>query len=216
MSGMALLSINRGAARALRHDGREVLSGICKTAVTGPVLVTALGVEGDVQVDRENHGGPDKAVYAYTIENYRFFQEMLGVEPFVRGHFGENFTVSGMPDEAVHLGDVFEVGSVVVQVTQPRVPCFKLGMRMGDPHFVKTFLRSGRVGFYLRVLREGKLQGNEPIRRLVADPHRLSIRECMLAQIKGPTQRSMIERVLAVPALSAAWREELERRLQSH
>jgi len=206
-----VISISISGLRQLEHQGRKAQTGICKEPVAGPVYVSMEGIEGDAQADRENHGGADKAVYAYAVENYRFWEQALGrALPF--GQFGENLAVTGLTDDVVHIGDIFRVGAVAVQVTQPRVPCFKLGMRMGDAGFVGRFHHSGRVGFYLRVLQEGALNPGEPIQRLDADPGRLSIQDAMLALNKNPRQQEIIARALAIPALSQAWRDSLEKK----
>jgi MOSC domain-containing protein YiiM len=206
---MELLAISIGRVRELDYGRRRIATGIYKEPVAGPARVTTLGIEGDVQVDRENHGGPDKAIYAYTIENCRFWEQELGCGSLPFGEFGENLTVSGMPDEAVHIGDVFRIGTVLVQVTQPRVPCFKLGIKMGNPSFVARFRRSGRVGFYLRVLEEGELKAGVAISRIAEDLEKLDIRSAMLAIDKGPRQQEIIARALKIAALSDAWRNDL-------
>ena len=208
---MHILAISLSGVRRLEFGGRQTLTGICKENVAGPVSVTQQGIEGDRQVDRKNHGGEDKAVYAYAVENYRFWEQDLG-KALAYGQFGENLAVSGMTDELVHVGDIFQMGQVEVQVTQPRVPCFKLGMRMEDNEFVGRFHVSGRVGFYLRVLVEGKLSPGDPIQRVHADASQLNIRDAMLALNKNPRQQEIIQRALAIPALSAAWRESLTKK----
>lgn len=208
---MELLAISLSGLKKVPYKDRWIETGIYKEPVSGSVWLTVTGLEGDGQADRENHGGEDKAVYAYTLENHRFWGQDLGrAMPF--GQFGENFTVSGMPDEAVHIGDIFRIGDVIVQVTQPRVPCFKLGIKMEDPGFVARFHTSGRVGFYLRVLQEGEVAAGEPIALVAADPDRLSIQEAMLALTKGPRQQEIIARALDIPALSGAWRHDLQKR----
>jgi MOSC domain-containing protein YiiM len=208
---MELLTISVARVRTIPHRGAEVRTGIYKEPVPGVHRVGFTGLETDLQVDLENHGGPDKAIYVYTEENYRFWQGELG-RTWPHGQFGENFTVSGMPDETVHIGDVFRIGGITAQVTQPRVPCFKLGVKMGDPRFVKRFHQSGRVGFYLRILATGSVTAGENIELLEADPNELNIHDAMLAMIPGEYQQESIARVLAVPALSAAWRKSLEKR----
>jgi MOSC domain-containing protein YiiM len=208
---MELLAISVGSPQRVAHRGREVETGIYKQPVAGVHQVTATGLATDVQVDLENHGGPDKAIYAYTIENYQFWSRELQTE-LGPGRFGENFTVSAMPDEAVHIGDVFRCGELLLQVTQPRVPCFKLGIRMGDAHFVGRFHRSGRVGFYLRVLETGSVEAGRDIEAVRRDPAALDIRDAMLALTDGPRQQEIIARALAIEALSAAWRESLTKR----
>ena len=208
---MELLAISLSAPRTLEFGGRRAETGICKQPVAGPVRATAEGIEGDAQVDRKNHGGADKAVYAYAVENYRFWEAELG-RALPYGQFGENLAVSGMTDDAVHIGDIFRIGPVECQVTQPRVPCFKLGLRMEDAGFVRRFHQSGRVGFYLRVLKEGELAPGAAIERLRQDPAQLNIRDAMLALIKNPRQQEIIRRALDIPALSQAWREDLRKR----
>lgn len=213
---MELLTISLAAARQVEYRGRPVSTGIFKEPVAGPVRAGVLGLESDVQVDRENHGGPDKAIYAYSVENYRFWERELNRDaPFPHGQFGENFTVTELPDEAVHIGDVFQIGALLVQVTQPRVPCFKLGIKMGDPRFVGTFRHSGRVGFYLRVLEGGEVEAGDGIALVEADPAQLNIQDAMLAINQGPRQQEFIARALEVEALSVAWRDDLTRRQQS-
>lgn len=210
---MKILAISLSGLKQLEYQGRLVETGICKQPVSGPVRLTSLGLEGDVQVDRKNHGGEDKAVYAYTAENYRHWEQALGRE-LAFGFLGENLAVAGMPDESVHIGDIFGIGEVVVQVTQPRVPCFKLGMRMEDLSFVERFHFSGRVGFYLRVLQEGKVDVGDVIELRQTDPAELSIRDAMLALNKNPRQQEVIRRALEIPALSQAWRADLAKKLK--
>lgn len=209
---MKLLAISLAQAKQVEYNGRSVSTGIFKEPVVGPVKANPFGLEGDVQVDLENHGGKDKAIYVYTAENYRFWEKELDNPPFPYGQFGENFTVSGMPDEAVHIGDIFQVGKIVVQVTQPRVPCFKLGIKMGTPSFVDTFLKSGRTGFYFRVLEEGEVCSGDPIVRVQEGTERLTIADAMLAIIKGPRQQEIIAKALRIEALSQSWRKSLEKR----
>lgn len=210
---MQLLAISLGEPRQVEHKQRWISTGIYKEPVAGPVRATRLGLEGDVQIDLENHGGMDKAIYVYSVDNYRFWEEQLGLANLPFGQFGENFSVSGLLDEAVHIGDRFRIGEIVGQVTQPRVPCFKLGIKLGDPGFVATFAHSGRVGFYLRVLEPGEVQAGDAIVCMEQDPERLNIRDAMLARFPGPHQRAIIEKALRIQALSAAWREDLQKRL---
>jgi MOSC domain-containing protein YiiM len=210
---MELLAVSLAKARQVEHNRGLVSTGIFKQPVARRAQVGVLGLAGDVQVDRENHGGPDKALYAYSVENYRHWEQELGrAAPFPHGQFGENLTVDDLPDEAVHIGDVFRIGGILAQVTQPRVPCFKLGIKMGDPKFVAVFRHSGRVGFYLRVLEGGEIGAGDPIFRVGEDAARINIRDAMLAVNKGPRQREFIDKVLGVPALSFAWREDLTQR----
>jgi MOSC domain-containing protein YiiM len=208
---MKLLTISVGSLEWITHGERQVPTGIYKRPVDGVQQVTVNGLIADEQVDLENHGGPDKAIYVYTQENYDYWQAELGRE-LGPGQFGENFTVAGMPDEAVHIGDQFRCGELLLQVTQPRVPCFKLGIRMGDKDFVGRFHHSGRVGFYLRVLETGSVEAGTPIEPVSRDPAALNIREAMLALTKGPRQQEIIAQALAIDALSEAWRQSLAKR----
>lgn len=210
---MNIVAISIGSERQIEHAGRRVGTGIYKMPVARPVRVGVAGIEGDIQVDRENHGGPDKAVYAYSADNYGYWQKDLGIEVLPYGYFGENLTLAGGGDDEVHIGDEFRVGPVLFQVTQPRVPCFKLGVKVGDNTFPKRFLVSGRVGFYLRVLEEGELRVGDRLVRTAVAPGGVSVREAMLAQIKGPRQQEVILRLLRLDALSESWRESLREKL---
>lgn len=211
---MELLAVSIGLPRYVEHRGRSELTGIYKSPVAGPVAVTPLGLEGDGQADLKNHGGVDKALYAYTLENYRYWEQELGLPELPYGQFGENLTVTEMPDQAVHIGDVFRIGEVLAQVTQPRVPCHKLGLRFGLPQFPGRFLPSGRCGFYFRVLETGSLRAGDAITRVSEDPARLNLADAMLAIQDGPRQQEIIRRALSVEALSAAWREDLTQRMR--
>ncbi len=210
---MQLQALSLGEPRQVHHNGRLVSTGIYKQPVGGKVKVSYSGLVGDTQADLEVHGGRDKAVYVYTIENYAFWRKELGRDDLSYGQFGENFTVSGMPDEKVHVGDIYRIGELLTQVTQPRVPCYKLGIKMESTKFPDIFLRSGRVGFYLRVLREGEVAAGDHIELIEPDARCLTIRDCMLALVKGPRRYEIIERALKVDALSESWRRSLVKRL---
>jgi len=207
------MAISLGKPRQVEYKQRMVSTGIYKEPVSGLVHATRMGLDGDIHVDLENHGGEDKAIYAYSVDNYRFWENQLGVSGFPYGQFGENFSVSGLSDDEVHIGDVYRIGATFCQVTQPRVPCFKLGIKMGNPGFVAIFARSGRVGFYLRVLEEGDVRIGDPINCVDRDSQGLNLREAMQARFPGPQQRSIIETALRIPALSSAWRDDLLHRL---
>lgn len=211
---MKVHGLATGTPETISHLGKEVSTGIFKQSVHGPLILRAKGVEGDVQVDLDNHGGEDKAVYLYSLENLHYFAQQRGDPPYPPGHFGENLTIAGLDDNEVHLGDQFEIGTALIEVTQPRVPCFKLGLRMKDPHFVREFLLSGRTGFYARILREGKVALGDEVRCIHKDPKAVSIQRAMTALIKGPHQSAAIEAVLSVKALSNAWRHDLQKRLK--
>jgi MOSC domain-containing protein YiiM len=177
--GMAiptLLSVNVGQIRLVPYRGKQVRTGIYKEPLAGPVMVHALNLEGDHQADLSFHGGLDKAVYLYPVEHYEAWQNELG-RSFDYGHFGENLTISGLTEEKVRIGDRLCIGGAMLEVTEPRVPCFKLGIKMSDQRFLRRFLDSGRSGFYCRVIEEGlveagqqiELIGGEGLRPTIAD-----------------------------------------------
>jgi MOSC domain-containing protein YiiM len=152
---MNLVSVNVSMPKTVEHLGRKVSTGIYKEPVTGRVMVRRLNVDGDGQADLTVHGGVYKAVYAYDLENIRYWRQVLDRDDIGYGHFGENLTVEGMPDDRIHIGDVFRVGGALLEVTQPRVPCFKLEMKMDLPGFSRQFLTSGRLGFVFGFWRKG-------------------------------------------------------------
>jgi MOSC domain-containing protein YiiM len=152
-----VLSVNVALGRTVLWKGGSVRTGIYKVPAARRVRVRALGLEGDEQADLQVHGGPLKAVYAYPSEHYAFWQREIPGAPLSWGAFGENLTVSGLSESRVHVGDAFRIGSAVLAVTKPRFPCYKLGIKFGREDMIDRFLRSGRTGFYLRVLEEGEL-----------------------------------------------------------
>ncbi len=170
----SLLSIQVAKPLAIRHMGEEVRTGIFKLPVVQPVMVRYLNIDGDEQGDLTVHGGIDKAVYCYPSEHYPAWQDELGRElPY--GTFGENLTVTGLIESELHIDDVLEIGEAVLQVSQPRFPCYKLGIKIGDQRFVKRFQESGRSGFYCRVLQEGMIEPGQPIRLTQRDEARATI-----------------------------------------
>ncbi len=212
---MRVLSVNISQLIRVPYKGEEFETGIFKKPVESTAIsVTVDGLSGDAQADRKHHGGKDKAVYVYSLENQLYWAGVRGENAYPPGHFGENLSVSGMTDDVVHIGDIYAVGSTLMQVTQPRVPCYKLGIVFGDPAFVGEFLISGRTGFYLRVLEAGSVRRGDDIRQVSSDPLTVTIRDAMHALIKGPQQQEWIRRVLAVEGLSEAWRQDLSNRLK--
>jgi MOSC domain-containing protein YiiM len=203
---MHLVSLNAGRPREILHDGEVVRTGIFKEPVAGRVWVRSLNLDGDGQADLTVHGGVYQAVYAYPLEHYAFWAAELGRDDFDYGQFGENFTVAGMLEDTVCVGDRFRIGGAVCEVTQPRVPCFKLGIRMGSPAFPKQFLRSGRVGFYLRVLEEGEVSAGDAIEQLHADPEAMPVREVSRVANLDRDDREGARRALRLGALSPGWR----------
>ena len=207
---MKLHSVNVSQPKSVAYDGKMVQTGIFKEPVKERIWLRKLGLGGDGHGDLTVHGGIDKAAYAYPIEHYKHWMRELGRGELPFGQFGENFTVEGMLEDQVHIGDVFQIAGAQVQVTQPRVPCFKLGLKMGLATFPKHFLASERSGFYLRVLVEGKVGTGDPIERIKIDPARLSIKEVHHLYYFDNFNRQGVKRVLGVPTLSDSWRESFE------
>jgi MOSC domain-containing protein YiiM len=207
---MQVVSVNVSKPKDVVHDGAVVSTGIFKEPVKGRLWVRKLGIEGDGQADLTAHGGPDQAVYAYPVEHYAYWEEQLGRDPLPFGQFGENLSITGIDEASARVGDTLKIGTAVLQVTQPRLPCYKLGIRMGaGKTFPKRFQKSGRVGFYLRVMREGKLAAGDRIER-VDVPDSVTIAEFLKVYGSKRPSRRAISRVLAAPGLSHAWRTYLE------
>ena len=210
---MKLLSVNVSVVKETTHKDKTVTTRIFKEAVEGRIDLGHLNLVGDQQADLKGHGGPNRAVYVYSIENYKHWQQELGRKDFQPGQFGENFTVDGMLEDQIHVGDVFQVGSARVQVTQPRVPCYKLGIKMENPRFVKVFLRSCRVGFYLRVLQEGEVGVGDGLQLVESEPEKMTVRDICHLYYFDPKNLEDCKRAIRIEALSPGWREGFEERL---
>jgi MOSC domain-containing protein YiiM len=210
---MKLLSVNVSRPREVVRGGKTVTTGIFKEPVKGRVMLGALNLDGDGQADLVGHGGIFKAAYAYSIENYDYWKRELGREDLTFGQFGENFTVEVMTEDKVHIGDVFRVGGALVEVTQPRVPCYKLGLKMGLRGFEKRFLASCRVGFYLRVLEEGEVGAGDGLDRVRTDPERITVREMCHLLYFDPENLEGAKNALRIRALSPGWQQSFEERL---
>ena len=174
---MTLKSVNVSMPKEVPHDGKTVRTGIFKETLEGRVMLRRLNLEGDGQADLWGHGGAFRAVYAYSHENYDHWARELGRNDFAVGQFGENFTVEGMLDDEVCVGDVYRIGGAVVEVSQPRIPCYKLALKMGIEGFQNRFLESGRVGFYFRVLEEGEVGAGDEVVLVKRDSRGMTVRE---------------------------------------
>ncbi|HXM75453.1 MAG TPA: MOSC domain-containing protein [Thermoanaerobaculia bacterium] len=210
-----LLSVNLAVPGMLRSPGgRLVPSGIFKVPADGPVALSRESLEGDVQVDRRYHGGPEQAVYAYASEHAAHWsRELETADPLPPGFFGENFTTENLLEDGVAIGDVYRVGAALVAVTRPRSPCFKLGLRVGSPRFLRTFLGSGRLGFYLRVLEEGDVQAGDLIERIGRDSRLVFVSELVRLLYSRPVDPAAVQRALRSEALAPALRSRLAERL---
>ena len=210
---MKLLSINVGLPREIEWRGRSVRTSIFKAPVPGRVRVMQLNVEGDQQADLSVHGGAEKAVYAYPGEHYRFWREELPGVLLPWGVFGENFTTEGLLEGAVRIGDRLRAGSAEFVVTQPRMPCFKLGLRFDRPDMVKRFLRSGRTGFYLAVLREGEATAGDALELIPQDEQALTVAEVVSLYAADGANQDLLRRASELPALPEGWRDYFRKRL---
>src|SRR6516164_1120646 len=210
-----LLSVNVGLPRDIEWNGRTVHTGIWKDPVRGRCRVRRLNLDGDGQGDLAGHGGEQRAVYVYQIESYRYWQEQLRRTEFVDGQFGENFTVEGLPDDVVCIGDRYRIGSALFEVTQPRVTCYRLGIRMNDPQMPALLTSSGRPGFYLRVLQEGEVGAGEPITKVGEATERMTVAEINALLYLPGHSRERLERALRIEALSEGWRESFNALLHS-
>ena len=207
-----VLTVCVGRPAGVPYRGKTVQTGIVKAPVDGRVPLRALGFEGDGQADLTVHGGAEKAAYLYSADAYAWWSGELG-RPLRHGEFGDNLTVTGMADADVHVGDTLRLGDALVQVTGPREPCFKLGLRMGDHRFPARFLAADRVGFYVRVLEEGAVGAGDAVELVAADPARLSIAEVHRLYARGRQDADGLRHAAAVPALPEGWRSWAERRL---
>ncbi len=211
---MQVLSVNVAMPQLVNYRGQLVSTGIFKTPVAGRVRLDPLNLDGDRQADLVNHGGPYRAAYVYSMDNYRHWQQVLQRDDLTYGQFGENFTVEGLPPEdEICIGDVFRVGGALVQVTQPRPPCYKLGMKMGLPTFPKRFLASGRVGFYLRVLQAGDVGAGDAFEQVSRDPVQMSVRQVANLLFFEQDNLADARRALDIEALSPGWRQSFAERV---
>jgi MOSC domain-containing protein YiiM len=210
---MKLLSINVGLPREVEWRGKVVRTSIFKVPVSGRVRVMRQNVQGDRQSDLSVHGGPDKAVYAYPSEHYAFWRNELPGAELAWGAFGENLTTEGWSEDKVHVGDRFRAGSAEFVVTQPRMPCFKLGIRFNRPDMVKRFLRSGRTGFYLAVLQEGEIGAGDSVDRVAEDDSRISVADVVALYAADGANQDLLRRASRLPALPESWRQYFRDRL---
>lgn len=206
---MRIVSVNVGLPRPVLWHGREVMTGIFKEPAAGRVAVRMLNLDGDRQADLTVHGGVHKAVYAYPSEHYPFWEEELEREGLPWGTFGENLSTEGWLEEEVFLGDRFRAGTAELVVAQPRMPCFKLALKLGRDDVLQTFLESGRSGFYFAVLREGELGAGDAIERIHEDENRVSIHDTVRLYLDrdGRSDPGLLRRIVRVEALPESWRE---------
>jgi MOSC domain-containing protein YiiM len=211
---MKILSINVGLPKEVFHEGRIIRSAIFKVPVEGPVRVNALNLDGDQQADLTVHGGPSKAIYIYPAEHYTFWRKELPEVEFPWGSFGENLSTEGLLEKDLNIGDRLCVGSVEIIVTEPRLPCYKLGVKFNRDDMVKRFLKSRRTGFYCAVLREGVISAGEAIHFLRRDENRVSVADITRLYAFDKKDFDAMRRVIEVKALSESWRGYFRQRIE--
>ncbi len=197
-----VLSVNVGTVREFEYSGRPAKSAIWKSPAAGRVAARGVNLGGDDQADRKAHGGPDKAVYAYAVEDARWWEQEIG-RPFAYGEFGENLTTEGIEVNNALVGERWEVGTTVLEVSEPRIPCWRLGVRMNDRTFPRRFAEAMRPGAYLRIVVEGSVGAGDEIRVVERPGHDLTIRDVSRIYTRD---RDEVERLLAVPQVSESWR----------
>jgi MOSC domain-containing protein YiiM len=210
---MRVLSVNVGLPRNVVWRGKPVTTGIYKDPVGGRVPVRVLNLEGDRQADLRVHGGPEKAVYAYPSEFYELWSRERPELDFGPGRFGENLTTEGLLDEDVSVGDRFRIGTAELVVTEPRLPCFKLGIKMGRAEFVTEFLERGLLGFYLAVAREGEVEAGDRIVRLARDPRGFRVDEIARLYARDRGDIEGMQRAADLDVLPQSWRKYFQERI---
>ena len=215
-AALSLIQLNIGQPGPLRGADRAVVSGIRKCPIAGPILIGPEGCDGDGQADLVNHAGPDKAVCVYATEHLPYWSQRLGT-PLLPGAFGENFSVAGLIETETRIGDILQIGAARFQVTQPRGPCFKLGMLHGEPHLARWIQETGLTGFYLRCLVPGMVAAGERIELLERQMDHPTVGEVVRVTYRDTNDEAAIDRVIACPPLAESWRSALvSRRAKRH
>jgi MOSC domain-containing protein YiiM len=210
---MRVVSVNVGQPREVIWHGKPVLTSIYKYPVEGPLRLELEDFVGDRQADLTVHGGPDKAAYVYPAGYYDEWRRELPDDDLPWGAFGENLTMAGVTDTTVYIGDRFQIGSAEAQVTQPRIPCYKLGVRFGRDSFVKQFLQSGRNGFYFKVLRPGEITAGDAVTLLSRESHGVTVADIVRLYVSDRFDEEGMRRALSSPSLPGGWREWFQERL---
>ena len=209
-----LLSVNVGLPRDVTWNGKTVRTSVWKSPVSGRRMVRKLDIDGDAQADLAGHGGEQRAVFVYQMDSYHYWQSFLGRSDFTFGQFGENFTVEGLLDSEVCIGDRYRIGDAIFEVTQPRVTCYRVGIRMNEPRMPALLVAHHRPGFYFRVLQEGEVGAGDDIVKITDGPERMSVADVdALLYLPGPS-REQLQRALRIPALSKGWQGSFQAMLQ--
>ena len=205
-----LLSVNVGLPRDVVWNGKTVRTAIWKSPVTGRRMVGKLDIDGDAQADLAGHGGEQRAVFVYQMDSYHYWERFLGRSDFTFGQFGENFTVEGLPDNEVCIGDRYRIGDAIFEVSQPRVTCYRVGIRMNEPRMPALLVAQHRPGFYFRVLQEGEVGAGDDIVKITDGPERISVAEVDALLYLSGHSREQLERALRIPALSKGWQSSFQ------
>jgi MOSC domain-containing protein YiiM len=208
---MKIISVNVSRPRLVVWNGQTVSTGIYKTPLAGPVMLRTLNLDGDRQADLTVHGGPTKAAYAYPSEHYSYWREELPGMALPWGMFGENLTVEGMDESSVNIGDRFRVGSAEVMVTEPRMPCYKLGIKFGRTDILKRFLASGRTGFYFSVHHEGAVAAGDKIELIERDPNKVTVADITSLYARDKSDVDLMRRAIALKPLPESWRDHFRK-----
>ena len=209
-----LLSVNVGFPREVTWNGKTVRTSVWKTPVDGRRLVRKLNIDGDAQADLEGHGGEHRAVFVYQMDSYHYWERILGRSDFTFGQFGENFTVEGLADDEVCIGDRYRIGDAIFEVTQPRVTCYRVGIRMNEPRMAALLVAHHRPGFYFRVLQEGEVEAGDDIVKVADGGERMTVAEIDALLYLPGHSREQLERALRIPALSKGWQGSFQAMLQ--
>jgi len=213
---MKILSVNVGLPREVTWQGKAVATGIFKEPVKAPVMLRTLNLEGDRQADLTVHGGVSKAVYAYPSEHYAYWRTELPGIDLPWGMFGENFTTEGLLEEAVYIGDKFGIGDAEVVATEPRMPCYKLGLKFGRPDIIKRFLASRRTGFYFAVIREGMVDAGDAIQLIGQEQREISVADITRLYAFEKHDTEALCRAIEVEALPESWKSYFQHQIEKH
>ena len=209
-----IISVNVGLPRVVMSNGDPVSTGIFKEPVAGRVMLRTLNLDGDRQADLSVHGGPSKAVYAYPSEHYDYWTNEFPEMKLPWGMFGENFTTAGLLETELNVGDKFRVGSTIVMATEPRMPCYKLGIRFGRSDIIKRFLASERTGFYFAVLQEGEVGAGDPIELMEKSARSVRVSDITLLYTREKHKAGLLRRAIEVEALPESWKSYFQHRLE--
>jgi MOSC domain-containing protein YiiM len=210
-----IISLNVGRPRLVLRNGEPVSTGIFKEPIAGRVMMRTLNLDGDGQADLSVHGGPSKAVYVYPSEHYDFWKRELPEMNLPWGMFGENFTTAGLLEKEINIGDKFRIGSAEVMVTEPRMPCYKLGIRFGRTDIIKRFLQSERTGFYLAVLKEGEVGAGDEFEPVERDARDVRVSDITRLYTREKHNAELLRRAIEVEALPASWRDYFQNQFEN-